>query len=126
MAGSKLVALCMTMMVILAACSEPRSSGVSADHSAAEPPAPAYDNSEAMAAAIDRFQGLPGIRHVEWLDGDFIIAAVDNGKSWQPVAESSCHWIRSHGMRGEFSVNVLEAGALLNRKWTQLAHARCN
>lgn len=84
------------------------------------------DNSTAMAAALARFSGLPGVRHTEWLRGDFIIAAVDNGRSWQPVAETTCRWIRDQGMTGEFSVNVLEAGALLNRKWTQLSHARCN
>lgn len=87
---------------------------------------PPTGNAAARDAAVVRFNGLPGVRHTEWLRGDFIIAAVDNGRSWQPVAETTCRWIRDQGMTGDFSVNVLEAAALLNRKWTQLAHAKCN
>lgn len=90
------------------------------------PPAPPSRNPEIRAAAVAKFTGLPAIRHVEWLDDDFLVAALDNGKSWQPVAESMCGWLRGQGMQGDFAVVFLEAGALRNRNWTQLARARCN
>lgn len=89
-------------------------------------PSPSAGTIAAQDAAMEQFQGMPGIRHVEWLDGDFIIAARDNGKSWQPVAEAACGWIRRRGHTGRFAVVVLEAGALQNRKWTQMARARCS
>lgn len=88
------------------------------------PPSPAIE--AAQRAALEQFKGMPGIRHTEWLDGDFIIAARDNNRSWQPVAEAACAWIRRRGHTGRFSVVVLEAGALQNKRWSQLARARCN
>lgn len=78
------------------------------------------------SAAIAKFTGMPGIRHAEWLDGDFLLAAIDNGNSWQPVAEAACAHLRNAGKRGQFSVVVLEAGALRNRNWKQMARARCS
>lgn len=107
-----------------------RAAGLIAEMSSPDAPVPTPrepdDTQKAKTAALERFVGLPAIRHVEWLDDDFIIAALDNGKSWQPVAESACAWIRNAGHRARFSVVILEAGALQNRNWTQLARARCN
>lgn len=76
-------------------------------------------------ATVDKFTGMPGIRHVEWLDGDFIIGALDNGQSWQPVAEAACGWIRRQGAPDGFSVIVLEFGAMQNKTWRQMGRARC-
>ena len=77
-------------------------------------------------AAVVKFRALPDIRHAEWLNGNFIVAVSDNGRPWQPVAELACGEIRNSGKRGPFSVAVLEAGALSNQKWNELARARCN
>ena len=83
-------------------------------------------SAELQRETLERFKDMPGVRHSEWLDGDFIIAAIDNGKTWQPVAESTCAWIRRRGAPEGFAVVVLEAGALQNKRWNQLARARCN
>lgn len=80
---------------------------------------------DVRAATIQKFNGAPAVRHTEWLDGDFVIAVGDNGKSWQPVADGACAWIRSQGAPAGFAVVVLEAGALSNKRWEQLARARC-
>lgn len=83
-------------------------------------------SADVQQQAIERFRDQPGIRHTEWLDGDFIMAAMDNDKSWQSVADATCVWIRSRGAPEGFAVVVLEAAALQNKRWLQLARARCN
>jgi len=77
-------------------------------------------------AATAKFSGMPAISYTEWLDGDFIIAALDNGSSWQPVADSTCAWLRQQGAPAGMAVVILEASALRNKRWNQLARARCN
>lgn len=89
-------------------------------------PAPALVSPEIRRLATEKFTGLPGISRTEWLDGDFIIQAAENGSSWEPVADSTCAWIRSQGAPAGFSVIVLDASAVANKRWEQLAHQRCN
>lgn len=89
-------------------------------------PAPTVVSSDIQRAAIQKFNGMPAIHHTEWLDGDFVIAASENGSSWQPVADAACAWIRGQGAAQGFSVIVLEASALRNKRWEQMARSRCN
>lgn len=93
--------------------------------SATAPPVPAAADPALQQQALEQFRSLPGIRHVEWLDGDLILAAQDNGQAWQPVADASCAWLRARGAPASVAVVVLEAGALQNKRWRQLARARC-
>jgi len=125
---SSLWPVIVVLALIAIALSQCRDSG-DAHRASAPPPSPTnqiVSDPAIESAAIAKFTGLPGIRHAEWLDGDFLLAAVDNGKSWQPVAEAACAHLRSAGKRGRFSVVVLEAGALRNRNWEQMARARCS
>lgn len=91
----------------------------------AQSTAPAVVPDHVREATLAKFAGAPAVAHTEWLDGDFIIAVRDNGKPWQPVANGACAWIRDQGAPPGFAVVVLEAGALRNKDWQQLARARC-
>jgi hypothetical protein len=117
------------LVLLLRTCSKrDPAEGVDYPTYTAPPRAAPVEVSESVrSAAITRFTGIvPDVRHVEWLDGDFIIAARANGSSWQPVADAACAWIRRQGAPAGFSVIVLEASALQNKRWDQLARARCN
>lgn len=94
-----------------------------------EAPAPSAEsvhNQMVRQAAVQKFVGMPLIRHTEWVGSEFVVAAHDNGKSWQPVADATCAWLRGQSYIGSVSVVVLEAAALSNKRWDQLAYARCN
>ena len=93
---------------------------------APKPSADAVHNQTVRLAAVQKFVGMPLVRHSEWLGSEFIVAAHDNGQSWQPVADAACAWLRGQGYSGSVSVVVLEAAALSNKRWDQLARARCN
>lgn len=99
--------------------------GLDAPAPARPTPAKQTASAELQLAANIKFAGMPGISQAEWLDGDFIIGATDNGSSWQPVADSACAWLRQQGAPAGIAVVVLEASALRNKRWSQLARARC-
>ncbi|MDR7193367.1 hypothetical protein [Luteimonas terrae] len=112
--------------IALSQCGDSKAPDSAAPAATTPPPSQTLSDPAVEGAAIAKFTGMPGIRHAEWLDGDFLLAAVDNGKSWQPVAEAACAHLHSAGKRGRFSVVVLEAAALRNKNWKQMARARCN
>jgi len=84
------------------------------------------ENAKAVRAAQADLRQLPGVRNVEWVDGELTIAVHDNGGSWEGVAESSCAWLRSNGFKGDVAVTMLDAGALRSRRWKQLSRVRCS
>lgn len=122
-----------SMMIIIAALvffTKPNKSRDSKDEFASSAPAVARAsspaNDAARTAAIAKFSGMPAIREAAWVRADeFVLLAEDNGKSWEPVADAACVWIRRQGYAGSFSVNIIEAHAALNKRTKQLAHARC-
>lgn len=120
-----LLAIVAVVFILMYACSPKRDPGHGVAPST-RAPARAVVSAGVQQAAIEQFKGMPGIRHAEWLDGDFIIAARENGSSWQSVADAACVWIRRQGAPSGFAVVVLEASALQNKRWEQLARARCN
>ncbi|MEJ7808513.1 MAG: hypothetical protein WKG03_21650 [Telluria sp.] len=94
--------------------------------SAAPAPIDTSRNYTARDAAVAKFTGMPAITYAEWLDGDFVLSARENGSSWQSVADAACAWIREQGMQGPFAVIIIESAASKNKRWEQLARARCN
>lgn len=100
---------------------EPAAPVTRASHASDRP-----ENAEIVRASKTELRQLTAIRNVEWVDGDMTIAVEDNGGSWDSVADSTCTWLRSRGFKGDVAVSVLDATALRNKRWKQLARQRCN
>lgn len=83
-------------------------------------------NAAIREAAVQQFRGASPLMVSTWPRKDeFWISAGDRRVDWQQRADGACAWIRSRGMRGRFSVQVVEMAALNNRRVEQLAYARC-
>ena len=87
---------------------------------------PAPENVSIRADAAAQLTSLPGVIRAEWVDDEIWLSVMDNGTSWNSVAESACAWIRKKGMTGVFKAQVVDAAALSNKHVKQLGYAYCN
>lgn len=119
------------MMVVIAAaavamCSHAtRDASTSSAVAAPAKAAPTDREIEIQREAVAHLMGSGSLANAHWGDGDLILVASENGQSWQPVADRACSWVRGKGYSPQFSVQVVEASALRNKRWQQLARARC-
>ncbi len=93
------------------------------------PPAPKAadqpENQGVRQRAVKEIRKLAPVSSVEWVDGDLTIAVAPVGNGWESVADSACTWLRTGGFVGQTHVVVLDAVALRNKRWKQLARVTC-
>ena len=75
---------------------------------------------------IDPQRPLPAITGIDAQGRAVPLAALKDQWLLVSVADSTCTWLRSRGFKGDVAVSVLDASALRNKRWKQLARQRCN
>ncbi|MHC9014029.1 hypothetical protein [Stenotrophomonas bentonitica] len=83
-------------------------------------------DSEIQQEAIIKMRGTGIVRHAEWLDDQLLLAVEDSGKTWEAIGDQTCSWLRYRGYTRPARVSFLEASALRNKRWKQLASVRCS
>ncbi len=83
------------------------------------------ENRAVRERAVKEIRQLGPVSNVEWVDGDLTIAVPPGGEGWDALADSACTWLRAGGFVGATHVVVLDAMALRNKRWKQLARVAC-
>ena len=83
-------------------------------------------DAEIQREAITKMRSTGIVRHAEWLDDQLLLAVDEGGKTWEAVGDQTCSWLRYRGYDRPVRVSFLEASALRNKRWKQLASVRCS